>query len=212
MVRQTACDEQVERVQDLEIEVFWKDDDCFYPGVVTEFNEEGKAHVLYDDGDKETLDLSEENFKIIIDSSGVSELTDEAADKDGENIEDGGNDEKNKHGGAVKNFLAYPLCERWKRELGQSRLTGLAVEMQKKALLETTLDNYGPKAKRFIHFCEQNQWPWLPATEATVLLYIASVLNDGGVKATSLQPYLSAINNYHEDLRFPGPAKGRAVT
>ncbi|KAK3236598.1 hypothetical protein CYMTET_53270 [Cymbomonas tetramitiformis] len=47
------------------IEVFWKDDDCFYPGVVKEFNEDGKAHVLYDDGDEETLDLSEENFKII---------------------------------------------------------------------------------------------------------------------------------------------------
>ncbi|KAK3242252.1 hypothetical protein CYMTET_48045 [Cymbomonas tetramitiformis] len=157
------------------------------------------------------LNLSEENFKIIIDS-GVSELTDEAADKDGENIEVGGNDKKNKRGGAVKNFLAYSLCERWKSELGQSRLTDLAVEMQKKALLDTTLDNYGPKAERFINFCVNNQRPWLPATEVTVLLYIASVLNDGGVKATSLQPYLSAINNYHEDLRFPGPAKGRSVT
>ncbi|KAK3241341.1 hypothetical protein CYMTET_48882 [Cymbomonas tetramitiformis] len=60
------------------IEMFWKGDDCFYPGVVKEFNEDGKAHVLYDDGDEETLDLSEEDFKII-DSSGVSELTDEAA-------------------------------------------------------------------------------------------------------------------------------------
>ncbi|KAK3280473.1 hypothetical protein CYMTET_11685, partial [Cymbomonas tetramitiformis] len=52
----------------------------------TEFNEEGKAHMLYDDGDEETLNLSKENFKIIIDA-GVLELTDEAADKDGENIE-----------------------------------------------------------------------------------------------------------------------------
>ncbi|KAK3259107.1 hypothetical protein CYMTET_31885 [Cymbomonas tetramitiformis] len=118
------------------IKVFWEDDDRFYPGVVTEFNEKGKAH-----------------------------LTDEAADKDGENIEVGGNDKKNKRGGAVKNFLAYSLCERWKSELGQSRLTDLAVEMQKKALLDTTLDNYGPKAERFINFCVNNQRPWLPATE-----------------------------------------------
>ncbi|KAK3243668.1 hypothetical protein CYMTET_46690 [Cymbomonas tetramitiformis] len=86
-------------------------------------------------------------------------------DKDGENIEVGGNDKKNKRGGAVKNFLAYSLCERWKSELGQSRLTDLAVEMQKKALLDTTLDNYGPKAERFINFCVNNQRPWLPATE-----------------------------------------------
>ncbi|KAK3267043.1 hypothetical protein CYMTET_24372 [Cymbomonas tetramitiformis] len=193
------------------IEVFWKEDDCFYPGVVKEFNEDGKAHVLYDDGDEETLDLSEENFKII---NSVSELTDEAADADGENIEriSGGNYEEYKRGGAVQNFLTRSLCERWRGELGPSRLTKLAVTMQRKALLDTTMSNYGPKARRFILFCEQHQRPWLPASEATVLLYIASLLKDGGIKSASLQPYLSAINNYHEDLRFPGPAKGRSVT
>ncbi|KAK3249287.1 hypothetical protein CYMTET_41277 [Cymbomonas tetramitiformis] len=192
------------------IEVFWKDDDCFYPGVVKEFNEDGKAHVLYD-GDEETLDLSKENFKII-NSSGVSELTDETADADGENIDCGGDDEENKRGGVVERFLTHSLFERWRSELGQSRITELAVKMQKKALLDATMSNYGPKARRFILFCEQHQRPWLPATEATVLLYIASVLKDGGIKSASLQPYLSAINNYHEDLRFPGPAKGRVVT
>eukprot|EP00854_Cymbomonas_tetramitiformis_P033982 gene33982-biopygen36287 len=93
-----------------------------------------------------------------------------------------------------------------------SRLTELAVKMQKKALLDTTMSNYGPKARRFILFCEQHPRPWLPATEATVLLYIAFVLKDGGIKSAPLQPYLSAINNYHKDLRFPGPAKGRVVT
>ncbi|KAK3273735.1 hypothetical protein CYMTET_18036 [Cymbomonas tetramitiformis] len=194
------------------IEVFWKDDDCFYPGVVKEFNEDGKAHVLYDDGDEETLDLSEENFKII---NSVSELTDEATDADGENIEriSGGDYEEYKRGGAVQNFLTRSLCERWRGELGPSRLTELAVTMQRKALLDTTMSNYGPKARRFILFCEQHQRPWLPASEATVLLYIASLLKDGGIKSASLrQPYLFAINNYHEDLRFPGPAKGRSVT
>ncbi|KAK3270158.1 hypothetical protein CYMTET_21436 [Cymbomonas tetramitiformis] len=189
------------------IEVFWKDDDCFYPGVVKEFNEDGKAHVLYDDGDEETLDLSEENFKII-------NSTDEATDADGENTErsSGGNYEEYKRGGVVQNFLTRSLCERWRGELGPSRLTELAVSMQKKALLDTTMGNYGPKARRFILFCECDQRPWLPASEATVLLYIASLLEDGNIKSASLQPYLSAINNYHEDLRFPGPAKGRSVT
>ncbi|KAK3282718.1 hypothetical protein CYMTET_9560 [Cymbomonas tetramitiformis] len=193
------------------IEVFWKDDDCFYPGVVKEFNEDGKAHVPYDDGDEETLDLSEENFKII---NRVSELTDEAADADGENIEriSGGDYEEYKRGGVVQNFLTRSLCERWRGELGPSRLTELAVTMQRKALLDTTMSNYGPKARRFILFYEQHQRPWLPASEATVLLYIASLLKDGGIKSASLQPYLSAINNYHKDLRFHGPAKGRSVT
>ncbi|KAK3260584.1 hypothetical protein CYMTET_30464 [Cymbomonas tetramitiformis] len=189
------------------IEVFWKDDDCFYPGVVKEFNEDGKAHVLYDDGDEETLDLSEENFKII-------NSTDEATDADGENTErsSGGNYEEYKRGGVVQNFLTRSLCERWRGELGPSRLTELAVSMQRKALMDTTMGNYGPKARRFILFCERDQRPWLPASEATVLLYIASLLEDGNIKSASLQPYLSAINNYHEDLRFPGPAKGRSVT
>ncbi|KAK3288430.1 hypothetical protein CYMTET_4087 [Cymbomonas tetramitiformis] len=141
------------------IEVFWEDDDCFYPGVVKEFNEDGKAHVLYDDGDEETLDLSEENFKII-------NSTDETTDADGENTErsSGGNYEEYKRGGAVQNFLTRSLCERWR------------------------------------------------ASEATVLLYIASLLEDGNIQSVSLQPYLSAINNYHEDLGHPGPAKGRSVT
>ncbi|KAK3258667.1 hypothetical protein CYMTET_32297 [Cymbomonas tetramitiformis] len=69
------------------------------------------------------------------------------------------------------------------------------------------------------HYC-RGQFPpsilkqrqWLPASEATVLLYLASLLETGNIKSTSLQPYLSAINNYHEDLGLTGPAKGRAVT
>ncbi|KAK3284158.1 hypothetical protein CYMTET_8181 [Cymbomonas tetramitiformis] len=135
-------------------------------------------------------------------------------DADGENTErsSGGNYEEYKRGGAVQNFLTRSLCERWRSELGPSRLTELAVSMQRKALLDTTKDNYGPKARRFILFCERDQRPWLPASEATVLLYIASLLEDGNIQSASLQPYLSAINNYHEDLGHPGPAKGRSVT
>eukprot|EP00854_Cymbomonas_tetramitiformis_P003867 gene3867-biopygen3808 len=90
------------------IEVFWKDNDCFYPGVVKDFNEDSKAHVLNDNGGEETLDLSEENFKIIC-SSGVSELTDETVDVNGENIDRGGDYKENKRGGAVENFLMHSL-------------------------------------------------------------------------------------------------------
>ncbi|KAK3280388.1 hypothetical protein CYMTET_11773 [Cymbomonas tetramitiformis] len=61
-------------------------------------------------------------------------------------------------------------------------------------------------------FCEAEGREWLPATGATVRLYIAHMLDKGTVQASSLQPYLSAINNYHEDMGFPGPAKGRAVS
>lgn len=52
---------------------------------------------------------------------------------------------------------------------------------------------------------------WLPVSEAIVLLDLASLLEAGGIKSTSLQPYLSAINNYHEDLGLTGPAKGQTI-
>eukprot|EP00854_Cymbomonas_tetramitiformis_P006166 gene6166-biopygen6199 len=126
-----------------------EDDVCFYVGVVKKLNEHSKAHVLYGHGDEETLDLSEENFKFIC-SSGVSELTDETADMNGENIDCAGDYKENKRGGAVENFLTRSLCERWRIELGQSRFTDLAVRMQQRALLDMTLNNYGPKARRFI--------------------------------------------------------------
>eukprot|EP00854_Cymbomonas_tetramitiformis_P003162 gene3162-biopygen3108 len=177
--------------------------------VAHKLREEGAAATVVAPYCPGNLDLSEENFKIIC-SSGVSELTDETVDVNGENIDCGGDYKENTRGGAVYNFLMRSLCERWRSELGQSQFTDLAVKMQQKALLNTALNNYGPKARRFIHFGEQHRRSWLPATATTALLYIASVLDDGGIKSASLQPYLSA--DYHEDLRFPGPAKGSAVT
>eukprot|EP00854_Cymbomonas_tetramitiformis_P034200 gene34200-biopygen19794 len=53
---------------------------------------------------------------------------------------------------------------------------------------------------------------WLPATEATVPLYFAHLMSKETIKAASLQPYLSAINNYHEDMGYDGPSKGRSMS
>ncbi|KAK3241457.1 hypothetical protein CYMTET_48774 [Cymbomonas tetramitiformis] len=80
------------------------------------------------------------------------------------------------------------------------------------ALGSKTVGNYRPKARAFMTFCEAEGREWLPATEATVRLYIAQMLDKGTVQASNTQPYLSAINNYHEDMGLPGPAKGRAVS
>ncbi|KAK3269511.1 hypothetical protein CYMTET_22049 [Cymbomonas tetramitiformis] len=74
-----------------------------------------------------------------------------------------------------------------------------------------TMGDYRPKARAFMQFCEDQQRQWQPATEATMRLYIAHLMDKGTVLAASLQPYLSAINNYHEDMGHPGPAKGRIV-
>ncbi|KAK3248981.1 hypothetical protein CYMTET_41579 [Cymbomonas tetramitiformis] len=77
---------------------------------------------------------------------------------------------------------------------------------------DTTLGNYRPKAAAFMQFCVAEGRSWLPATKATVRLYLAHLMSKGTIKAASLQPYLSAINNYHEDMGFDGPAKGRSVS
>eukprot|EP00854_Cymbomonas_tetramitiformis_P009885 gene9885-biopygen10105 len=131
----------------------------------------------YDDGDEERLDMSKERYKVLVVKPQV-----------------------------VAGWGAA-LHECWRVERGQSSHTELAVQMQSAALDSKTVGNYRPKAKAFIDFCDSEGCQWLPATEATVLLYIAHLLAKGTVRAASMQPYLSAINNYHEDMGFPGPAK-----
>ncbi|KAK3288027.1 hypothetical protein CYMTET_4483 [Cymbomonas tetramitiformis] len=99
------------------LEVFWVDDDKFYPGVVKGFNEDGTVHVVYDDGDEENLNLSDEKFNIVR-SAGVSEQNDETAEVLNENTDCGGDYEENKRGGDTQNFFVRSLCGRWKSELG----------------------------------------------------------------------------------------------
>eukprot|EP00854_Cymbomonas_tetramitiformis_P000668 gene668-biopygen552 len=107
-------------IQASPLAVYWKDDDKFYPGVVKNFNEDGAALVVYDDGDEETLNLSEEKFNILL-SEGVYE----------QNMERGGDYEENKRGD----------------------FTDLAILMQRRSLLDSTLSNYGPKTEIFVQFC-----------------------------------------------------------
>ena len=45
------------------ISVYWSDDDQFYPGTIQTCHRNGEFTVLYDDGDRERLNLSEEQWK-----------------------------------------------------------------------------------------------------------------------------------------------------
>ena len=45
------------------VEVFWPDDNTYYPGVVTEVTHGGQHVVLYDDSDVETLNFSNEVWR-----------------------------------------------------------------------------------------------------------------------------------------------------
>ena len=69
---------------------------------------------------------------------------------------------------------------------------------------------------RFVVFCTEtlsDVYGWkprcpLPATERTVILYLSHLSMEGLVKERSLNSYLSAINQAHEDIHLSRPALG----
>ena len=83
----------------------------------------------------------------------------------------------------------------------------------------STKVSYDGKQRRFIAFCTEtlpNAYglrprSHLPASEKTILMYLAHLSNEGKVAEQSLQPYLSAVNQMHEDAGFPKPACGHFV-
>lgn len=80
----------------------------------------------------------------------------------------------------------------------------------------STRVSYDGKWKRFEDFCnsiirdEYGQKPRsaLPASEATVMLYLGHLSREGKVSEQSLQPYISSINQRHADAGLPKPATG----
>ncbi|KAK3239619.1 hypothetical protein CYMTET_50463 [Cymbomonas tetramitiformis] len=179
---EAMADEVAGLASGCKVKVYWPQDDAWYTGTVGDTGSDGLTHIAYEDGDKEDLDMSKERYEVL--PAAVQEVAGWDA----------------------------ALQERWRGELGDSSLTELAVQMQGAALGDKTVGNYRPKARAFMAFCEAEGRQWLPATGATVRLYIAHMLDKGTVQASNMQSYMFAINNYHEDMGFPGPAKGRAVS
>ena len=112
--------------------------------------------------------------------------------------------------------------------MGQQRLVKYALRdvglkrpgQHKAALLlargrsEGTQGSYAGKWAKFVKFCTGVQREAglcalrsLPARPSTVLCYVAW-LCDQGIKETSLNPYVSAINQAHADMGYPKPAVG----
>ncbi|KAK3234392.1 hypothetical protein CYMTET_55334 [Cymbomonas tetramitiformis] len=196
--------------------LYWGLGDAWYPGVVQFYDNDGFANIVYDDGDKEVVDLTEERFSIIANVENPIGEKNIFGEKD--IVLTDGVGTSDPPVGTEKNqikkegFLEKAFGLRWRKELGISEHSELAVRMQEAALQQTTKDDYEPKVKKFVLFCQRQQKEWLPATTPTVLLYLALLLEAEGIRASSLQPYLSAINNYPEDLGYEAPAKGRSVT
>ena len=81
-----------------------------------------------------------------------------------------------------------------------------------------TWASYDSKLLKWFHFCTV-VWPAaghaplkpFPAEPAHVLAYLGYLCEQDRVHASSLQPYLSAINSFHADLGHPKPAVGALV-
>jgi len=74
-----------------------------------------------------------------------------------------------------------------------------------------TVDAYHRHWQRFSEWCALNGLQPLPATPLMVAAYIGWLAERGTIAASSLQPYLSAINAMHADLGMPKPALGHLI-
>jgi hypothetical protein len=83
---------------------------------------------------------------------------------------------------------------------------------------KNTWDSYDSKLRKFVDYCSivvpaagcDPLCP-CPASQATVLAYLGFLQREATVHHSSLQPYLSAINQFHLDLGYPRPAIGSLV-
>ncbi|KAK3239637.1 hypothetical protein CYMTET_50449 [Cymbomonas tetramitiformis] len=172
------------------IEVFWPENRMWHPGIVGTTGEDGTTKIVYDDGDVENVVLEEEKYGVF-----PSE-----------------NEEEQPQQQVTTTPWKTVLLRHWTEKLGGNQHSDTAAAMQAAALEKSTADNYEGHWKKFVKFCTEENLRWLPATATTMQLYMAALQKLGTVKGTSLQPYLSAINCFHEDFDYQGPAKGRAVT
>ena len=97
--------------------------------------------------------------------------------------------------------------------LGESALANVAIRLLTRGS-KTTLVSYGAKWVQFQNWCDAEGHIALPATSVTCALYVAYLASKGTVQASSLQPYLSAINRVHKDVMQveEGPAMGYLIT
>jgi len=93
-----------------------------------------------------------------------------------------------------------------------------AAELLSRSRRLCSIKGYESKFERFCYFCEDEQilagYEPLrpkPAETATVLLFLGYLQQEDKVHVSSLQPYMSAINQAQIDFGFPVPAMGHDI-
>ena len=105
---------------------------------------------------------------------------------------------------------ADAMSSRWHQMLGAHAQRDGILSKLSHSLASSTGETYGGHWSRFVRWCEsQPDEPCpLPASTETVVRWVEEITQGGQVQESSLQPYLSALNKVHDDLRFEKPACG----
>eukprot|EP00873_Tetraselmis_striata_P017714 jgi/Tetstr1/437978/TSEL_026608.t1 len=85
------------------------------------------------------------------------------------------------------------------RVLGSDTLGVQTVELLSAAWAPATAASYVSCMKQYFRFCEEERRPALAADPGTMARYVTWLGNLGTIKASSLQPYMSAVNNFFKD-------------
>jgi hypothetical protein len=95
--------------------------------------------------------------------------------------------------------------------LGEDELGLLATSLFQSALTSGTYVHYSSNLTGFFKFCSEHALEPLATTPVDIARYIAWLGLRGTVSATSLTPYLSAINRFLQDHALPPVALGPLV-
>ena len=97
-------------------------------------------------------------------------------------------------------------------EVGAWRGGSTAMRLAASAREDSTTEGYARHWREFEGWCDEEGLDPLPATPQMIFAYVGALAEKGTIAASSLQPYLSAINSYHADYGFDKPALGHLVT
>ena len=107
---------------------------------------------------------------------------------------------------------AASSSEALKNVFGEDDMGAQAMALFQSSLQPGTLKNYGANLNGFFEFCDLNTIAPLDVSPVDIARYIAWLGERGTVAATSMQPYLSAINKFLQDHARPPVALGPLVS
>ena len=106
---------------------------------------------------------------------------------------------------------ATSIRARFATQLSNETHGKTALDFLTSGLAKTTVSSYDGKIKKFVDFCMEHNYAFLPASQFTILNYIGYLAEEGSVSVDNVQPYLSAINTMHTQLALDAPASGDII-